>query len=102
VKTKHQLTAVIYDRKGNVLSIGQNSYIKSHPLQAEHAKLTGNEDKIFLHAEIHAIVKLKTLQNAHRIFVSRWDKHGKPKLAKPCPICCSAIAAAGIEVIEHT
>jgi hypothetical protein len=40
MKTRHELTAVIYDRKGNVLSIGKNSYIKTHPLQAIHAKLT--------------------------------------------------------------
>ena len=65
---------MIYDRKGNVLSIGQNSYIKSHPLQAEHAKLTGNEDKIFLHAEIHAIVKLKTLQNEILLFVNHFSQ----------------------------
>ena len=99
---KHELTAVIYDRKGRVLSVGQNSYIKTHPLQAQHAEKTGLPDKKFLHAEIHAIVRCRDLTRAHKIFVSRWNKHGEPMLAKPCPVCMSAIQAAGIEVIEHT
>ena len=102
MKTRHELTAVIYDRKGNVLSIGKNSYIKTHPLQAIHARLTGYDNKIYLHAEIHAIVILKELTSAYRIFVSRWDKNGNSRLAKPCPICVSAIKATGIQVIEHT
>jgi hypothetical protein len=32
--TKRQaITAIITDKKGRVLSIGQNSYSKTHPLQ---------------------------------------------------------------------
>lgn len=99
---KHLLTAVIYDRKGNVLSIGQNNYVKSHPHQAKHAHLVGMDERIYLHAEIHAIVKCKNLHKAHRMFVSRWDKNGLPQLAKPCPVCDSAIKAAGIEVVQWT
>ncbi len=102
MKIRHELTAVIYDRKGNVLSIGKNSYVKTHPMQLFHAKKTGNPGKIYLHAEIHAIVKLKELTKAHRIFVSRWDKKNIPRLAKPCDVCLSAIRATGIQIIEHT
>ena len=102
MKRRHELTAVIYDRRGKILSVGKNSYVKTHPLQAIHAKLTGNDSKIYLHAEIHAIVKLKELTNAYKIFVSRWGKNGYPRMAKPCAICLSAIQATGIEVIEHT
>ena len=100
--TKHALTAVIYDKRGRVISIGQNSYVKTHPLQAKHAAEVGMPDKQYLHAEIHAIVRCKDLTKAHKIFVSRWDKKGKPALAKPCPVCMSAIEAAGIEIVEHT
>ena len=39
--TKHKITAIIYDKKGRVLSIGQNSYIKTHPYQAKIAKQVG-------------------------------------------------------------
>lgn len=99
---RHTLTAIIYDKRGRVLSIGQNSYVKSHPQQADHARRVGLDDKIFLHAEIHSIVRCKDLTKAHKIVVSRWSKNGLPMLAKPCPVCMSAIAAAGIDIIEHT
>lgn len=100
--TRQVLTAVIYDKRGRVISVGQNSYVKTHPLQAKHAAEVGLPDKQFLHAEIHAIVRCKDLSKAHKIFVSRWDKKGNLMLAKPCPVCMSAIEAAGIELIEHT
>lgn len=96
------VTAIIYDRKGRVLSVGQNSYVKTHPVQAKHAKKVGLPDKQFLHAEIAAIVKCKDLSKAYRIFVSRWNSRGEPILAKPCPICASAIKAAGISIVQHT
>ena len=99
---QHHVTAVIYDRKGKVLSIGQNSYVKTHPQQAHHAKKVGLPEKQFLHAEIAAIVKCRNLKKAHKIFVSRWSSEGSPLLAKPCPICESAIKAAGIHIVEHT
>lgn len=101
-QNKQSLSAVIYDKRGKVLSVGFNSYIKTHPLQASHAKKAGQPEKQFLHAEIHAIVRCRDLSKAHRIFVSRWGNDGQPRLAKPCPICMSAIRAAGIEIIEHT
>lgn len=98
----HQVTALIYDRKGRVLSIGQNSYIKTHPLQAKHAKKTGMPEKMFLHAEVHAITRCRDLSKAHKIFVTRYNKNGEPVLAKPCPVCISAIKASGIKYVEHT
>lgn len=100
--SKQTLTAVIYDKRGKVISVGQNSYLKTHPLQALHAKKTGHPEKKYLHAEIHAIVKCKNLSKAHKIFVSRWNKKGKPVMAKPCSVCMSAIQASGIKIIEHT
>lgn len=102
MSSKQMLTAIIYDRRGKILSIGQNSYIKTHPLQAKHAKKVGKDDAIYLHAEVHAIVRCKDLTKATKIFVSRWDKNGNPVLAKPCPVCMSAIKAAGIGKIEYT
>lgn len=101
-KKRYELTAIIYDKKGRVLSIGKNSYVKTHPLQAFHAQKVGMPDKQFLHAEIHAIARCAELHNAHRIKIMRFDAEGLPKLAKPCPVCQSAIEAAGIKFVEHT
>jgi tRNA(Arg) A34 adenosine deaminase TadA len=102
IMKNQRITAVIYDRKGNVLSIGQNSYIKTHPLQARHAERVGMPEKQFLHAEISAITRCRRLDRAHKILVTRYNKHGEPVLAKPCPVCTSAIRAANIQYIEHT
>lgn len=102
MSTKQEITAVIYDRKGRVLSIGKNSYVKTHTLQAFHAEKVGLPDKQYLHAEIHAITKCKDLSKAHRILVTRYGKKGQPLIAKPCPVCQSALEAAGIKLVEYT
>jgi deoxycytidylate deaminase len=101
-KQRFDLTAIIYDKRGKVLSIGKNSYVKTHPEMKKHGDKVGLSCKLFLHAEVHAIVKCKQLHRAHRILVMRFDKDGNPKLAKPCPVCESAIKAAGIKIVEHT
>lgn len=102
MSTKHSLKAIIYDKRGRVLSIGENSFIKSHRVQAEYAERVGTPYKIYLHAEIDSILKCRNLSKAHKIFVSRYNKQGKPMLAKPCPICMLAIQEAGIKHIEWT
>lgn len=102
MKQRFNLTAIIYDKKGKVLSIGKNSYHKTHPLQKKHADAVGLPQKVFLHAEIHAIVKCKDLSKAYSIMITRFDKQGNPKNAKPCPVCMSAIKASGIKEIMHT
>jgi tRNA(Arg) A34 adenosine deaminase TadA len=101
-KARFDITAIIYDKRGRVLSIGKNSYIKTHPLQSKHCKRAGLPEKQFLHAEVHAIALCKRLHKAHRIVVYRFDLNGQPKTAKPCPVCESAIREAGIKIVEHT
>lgn len=101
-KQRFEITVYIYDKRGKVISIGKNSYTKTHPLQNYHACKVGLPDKQFLHAEIHAISRCKDLSKAHRILVTRFDKNGMPKNAKPCKICQSAIEEAGIKVVDYT
>lgn len=101
-RARFDMTAIIYDKRGRVLSVGKNSYIKTHPLQNKHACMVGLPDKQFLHAEIHAITRCRNLERAHRIVVTRFGSRGEPKTAKPCPVCVSAIQAAGIKYVEHT
>jgi tRNA(Arg) A34 adenosine deaminase TadA len=68
----HEITAFIYDKRGRVLSIGKNSYIKTHPYQAKCAEEVGEGYKVFLHAEIDAINKCTNLDKAHRISIFRF------------------------------
>lgn len=99
---RHSITAIIQDKRGRTLSIGRNQYEKTHPLQARMAMDTGTPMRVFLHAEISALVKCKDWRKAYKIVVTRYTKDGKPALAKPCAACERAIALAGIKLVEHT
>lgn len=101
-RTKFELVARCYDRKGNLLSEGHNSYKKTHPLQAYFAEKVGLPDKVYLHAEIAAILKAGK-KKIYKIVVERFSKRtNRPLNAKPCPICEEAIKAFGIQVVEFT
>lgn len=99
---KYSITALIYDKRGQVLSVGKNSYVKTHPLQAQYAKQAGEPHRVFLHAEIDAIVKCRDLTRAHKIVIFRFMEDGSPAMARPCCVCQQAIAKTPIKVIEHT
>lgn len=99
---KHVLKAIIYDKRGRVLSIGQNSYTKTHTIMAKHACKVGLPEKTFQHAECNAIVRCRDLDKAHKIAVFRYNKQGKPVNAKPCPVCMSLIRETGIKEITWT
>ena len=96
-----QTTATILDKRGIILSVGTNSYSKTHPIQAHYAKLAGMDYKIYLHAEIDAIIKCPCIDKAHRIVVVRYTRSGFG-MAKPCPICQLAISNTPIKRIEWT
>jgi tRNA(Arg) A34 adenosine deaminase TadA len=102
MKKKFSITAVIFDKRGRVLSVGKNSYVKTHPLQAEYARRAGEPEKVFLHAEISAIVRCVDLDKAHKIVIFRYTEAGSPADARPCKICQHAIKMAGINIVEHT
>jgi len=84
-------------RKGRIIAIGRNSYVKTHPMQARLAKKVGNEKRVYLHAEISAIIKARGC--ADTLMVIRRTKTGLG-LAKPCPICQLAIEQANLKVIH--
>lgn len=101
-RQKYDLTARCYDRKGNLLSEGVNSYKKTHPLQAYFAEKVGMPDKVFLHAEIAAILKAGK-RKIHRLEVERISqKTGRPLNSRPCPVCQEAIKAFGIIEVVFT
>lgn len=86
-----------------MLSIGKNSYVKTHPLQAHYAKRVGLEKKIFLHAEINAIIKLRQPDKAYKMVVMRILANGDYGCAKPCKVCSEAIRISFPNlIVEHT
>lgn len=99
--TKRQkVTALAYDRRGRLLSVGLNSYTKTHPMQAYYGKKSGREAAIYLHAEMAALVKARG--KVYRLVVMRYNANGKPVLSKPCPACQLAIKDFGVQHVEHT
>jgi len=101
---KHQITARCYNKRGHLISIGHNSYTKSHPLQAYFAKKVGHPNKIYLHAEIAALIQagICTDNNVHEISILRYNTKGEPVTSKPCPICQEAIKAFGVSHVVFT
>jgi len=98
--TKQRIEATIYNKRGHIISVGVNSYTKTHPKQAKFAKLADNPLAVFLHAEIAALVKCR--QKPHRISVIRYMKDGTTGNAEPCAICKLAIKEAGIKFVEFS
>ena len=91
--------AAVLDDRGNVISTGFNIK-KTHPKQAKYAKLAKQEGKQFLHAEIAALVKLRSRGTS--IVVCRFSSRGLLKSSRPCEVCMLAIKEAGIRTIIYS
>lgn len=95
----YNLYACIVDKKGNILSIGKNSYIKTHPVQYKYN--LHNPEKIFLHAEIDALLKCKS-DNYHTMIICRMTKLCNITMAKPCIGCMKALKDYNIKKVYYT
>ncbi|MEM4258089.1 MAG: deaminase [Candidatus Thermoplasmatota archaeon] len=94
-----KMGCVITDRRGRIVAEATNMH-KTHPLQHRHAVKVQQPNKVYLHAEIAALVKCR--EQGHTLYVGRWRGDGIIGLAKPCPICFSAIHEAGIREVVYT
>lgn len=97
---KYEITALAYDRRGRLLSVGRNSYVRTHPLQAKYSRQAGRPQAVYLHAELAALVKARA--PVHRLVIMRYHINGQPALAKPCPACQLAIKEFNVKIVEHT
>ena len=88
--------------KGRVVAKGVNQDTKTHPLQARLAELVGLDEKIYLHAEVSALIRCRS--DVDTIVVARLGGHEGDELrnARPCPICTLALQQAGIKHIYYT
>lgn len=100
---KYTITTIAYDKKGRVICTAVNDYFKTHTLMAHYAKKAGNPDRIYLHSEMAALIKARSLgKTVHRLEVIRFNKHGKPANAKPCACCQLAIKDFDVKEVVHT
>jgi len=97
---RYNVAAATLDRRGNIIAIAQNSYVKTHPMQKRLACLCGNSSRQYLHAEIAALVRSR--RKPHYIIIARINRSGQTRLALPCPICMKAIITAGIKNVLYT
>lgn len=102
MSSKQHIKATVFDRKGNILSTGINSYVKTHPKMASNACKCGLPEKQYVHAEAIAIIRALKIGKPYKIKVERYFKNGEPALAKPCPVCELFIKEAGIKVVKYT
>ena len=86
--------------KNKVIVTATNLEKKSHPIQAKFAKKVGLGPKIYLHAEIAALVKCK--EECDTIVVARVNSQNKLRNSKPCPICSLALKESGVSKIYYT
>ena len=103
MKKRYRILAKVFNKQHFCIGAATNSYTKSHPLQKHFAKLAEQPNKIYLHAEILALIRASANPNAkiHSIEIEQWDMNGY-KDAKPCPICIEAIIAFGIKTVNYT
>lgn len=95
------IIAFCSDQRGMLMSTASNSYSKTHPLQKYFAEKVGHPEKIYLHAEIAAILRCKD-KPIHTIKIFRYGADGQTMLAKPCPICMEAIKAFNIPNVYYS
>ncbi|MGD9678164.1 MAG: hypothetical protein AB7V16_07345 [Vulcanibacillus sp.] len=97
---QYTVYSAIVDKKGVIISLGRNSFVKTHTQQYYYNQKS-HPDKIFLHAEIDSLLKYKT-DNGYVMIVCRMTKSGLIKLAKPCEGCMRAIVDSGIKKVYYT
>lgn len=97
--SKQNITALAYDKRGRLLSLGRCSYTKTHPIQASYANKSVNNNRIFLHAEIDALIKAD--KQVYKMVIIRKGRSGQLLASKPCDMCLRALVDYGVEVLEY-
>ena len=101
MRKKYVIKATTFDKKGRVISVAENNYNKTHPLMLHFAAKVGLHDKLYLHAEVLALIRAGE-KKVDSISVERYNLDGSPALAKPCPVCAEAIKAWGVNNVFYT
>lgn len=99
----HRPSIISYalDKKKRIVSIGMNSYIKTHPTQFKYGKMSGNENKTYIHAELDSLIKAKG-KKIHTVIVCRHDRNKVLAIAKPCESCMLALKDYGVEEVYYS
>lgn len=91
----HKIGAVLANK--NKIYYGFNKR-KTHPMQY---KYRANQYKIFIHAEIDCISKIKEDKKDFVLYVVRKTRSNTYSCSKPCKGCIKAIREAGIRKVIY-
>lgn len=94
------LISAVLDKRNRIISIGENSLTKTHPMMAHYVNKTKSNHKIYLHAEISALVR--AYNKGYAMIVIRVNRQGTLAMSKPCPICEMAIKEAEIKKVYYS
>ncbi len=94
------LIAATLDKKNHIIDIGENNKYKTHPRMFYYSNRI-NPKKIFLHAEISALIR-SPYKQAHTLVVIRVNRAGELAMARPCPVCQLAILDSGIKEVYYS
>jgi tRNA(Arg) A34 adenosine deaminase TadA len=97
-KFRYRVGCIILDRKNNIISSARNS-TKTHPLQFKYATKHGQAHRIFLHAEIAALIKCRI--DPYTAVIVRLGRSGSMRPSHPCPLCMDALKEAGVKEIFY-
>ena len=86
--------------KGNKIVSSATNLGRTHPIQAEYAWRAGYPNKLWLHAEIRALIQAN--EEADTAFVARVNRRGETRNAKPCSVCMSALLDTEIKHLYFT
>lgn len=90
-KKFYRMVAIITNKQNRILSIGLNSYVKTHPKQKywlERIQCRHRLERVFLHAEMDAITSCDEIHNAHTIYIAGLNRLGNWITARPCEMIC--------------
>jgi tRNA(Arg) A34 adenosine deaminase TadA len=101
---EQRVVAFVLDSKGSILTEGWNSYSKTHPMMKIASDAFNEYHKQFMHAEIHALSRLKRsqLDKKDTIVVLRLNSNKALLPGKPCRCCSKFIKDFGIKNIIHS
>lgn len=109
VKTKNGKShhgAIIY-RKGKILAIGVNNYLKTHNSNRfgkyKDHKGYATEYKACRHAEISSVIRYgeEDLSGCEMLVV-RIDRFNKPSLSKCCPNCLGVLRGLNVKKVFYS
>jgi len=95
--TNKEKVFAVAEYKGRKVAEAINCYTRSHKRQREYARRAGFPAKVYLHAEIAALIKSRCRVDS--MYIYRLNKKGEMLPSKPCAVCQLALTELKIQQV---